>query len=632
MKKNSRLMLLCLFVVLSLSHIQAQTYAMLEKGSPLLKNANAVVRKDSAFFEIKSINKATCYYKYAVTILNEKARFNGFFGVPYDDFTELKKVSIRIYDKNGVLTKTVKASEIADRSVLAYADDVSEARLKSYEPSEVNYPYTVEYEYTSVLKHLFHQNDWYFQSGDRKSVVNSIFVMKVPEGFKFHHKQINTSIVPSVSKEPGFETYTWSLNNLEAIESEPYGLDYHKSHKCLLIASDQFEFGGVVGNSSSWSSFGKWNYEINKGRDQLPLATINHIKDLTSKAGTAEEKIDIVYKYVQGKTRYESVQLGIGGWQTFPAEYVDKYGVGDCKALTNYTQALLRTIGIPAYACLVNANTWGENIETDFVSQQFNHVVLCAPIEKDTIWLECTSTSLPTGFVSDFTDNRNALLISSQGGVLVNTPSYSQKDNTVRRSLDVRLTQQNGKVTISSLYTGLMAKERISIHSLSPDKQSKWVTENVQIHHSTLNVNSLQIKRAKVPEVKEELQLEIENIMIKNKEGYQCSPLLYDGLLDVPEPMEVRTQPVVIKKSYQTSDTTRYHFPTNAKIEVLPDLKMTSRFGSYSMEVKVAEGLLTWVRTFTFNEGIYPNESYPELLKFLKTASKGDRTKAVVVF
>jgi hypothetical protein len=53
-------------------------------------------------------------------------------------------------------------------------------------------------------------------------------------------------------------------------------------------------------------------------------------------------KAKLIYDYVQQKSRYVSIQVGIGGWKPMDASDVDRLGYGDCKGLTNYTKALWR--------------------------------------------------------------------------------------------------------------------------------------------------------------------------------------------------------------------------------------------------------------------------------------------------
>lgn len=52
---------------------------------------------------------------------------------------------------------------------------------------------------------------------------------------------------------------------------------------------------------------------------------------------------------MQQNTRYISIQLGIGGWQPFDAEYVAQKKYGDCKALTNYMFSLLKEAALDQF-------------------------------------------------------------------------------------------------------------------------------------------------------------------------------------------------------------------------------------------------------------------------------------------
>ncbi len=94
---------------------------------------------------------------------------------------------------------------------------------------------------------------------------------------------------------------------------------------------------------------------MNNGRDVLPDATKRKIRDITKDLKTIEEKARALYAYLQGKTRYVNIQLGIGGLQPFDATTVDQTGYGDCKALSNYMVAMLKEAGVKGYYSTIMA-------------------------------------------------------------------------------------------------------------------------------------------------------------------------------------------------------------------------------------------------------------------------------------
>jgi hypothetical protein len=227
----------------------------------------------------------------------------------------------------------------------------------------------------------------------------------------------------------------------------------------------------------SWDNYAKWIISLNTGRDVLPESTKKHIHELTANAKTTEEKVRLLYEYLQSKTRYVGIQLGIGGYQPFEASVVDQTGYGDCKALSNYMVSMLKEVGISANYTLIKGGAGESDIDVSFPSSQFNHVIVAVPGKADTLWLECTSQTNPFGYLGDFTGDRHALMITNDGGKIVKTPSYTATDNTQSRTAEV-FVQPTGdaKAKIKTTYCGLQYEngELSRVVNTQYDEQKKY--------------------------------------------------------------------------------------------------------------------------------------------------------------
>ena len=270
-------------------------------------------------------------------------------------------------------------------------------------------------------------------------------------------------------------SYSWEVKNVAAFESEPYGPKFRYLVPRVLLTPKNFEVEGMKGSMSSWGSIGKWSYELGKDKKELPEGAIEAINRELVGAKNDLERAERIYKYVQNSTRYVSVQLGIGGWQPFDPTYVFENGYGDCKALTNYTQALLQHAGIESFYTLVKAGR-GEEVDHSFPSSQFNHVFLAVPIESDTVWLECTSQTNPFGYLGSFTSDRHVLVTSEEGGKLIKSPGYDEKLSTQIRTANVKIDKAgNATATVSTAYGGLQYENVEGQLFRSPEDQKKWL-------------------------------------------------------------------------------------------------------------------------------------------------------------
>jgi hypothetical protein len=213
------------------------------------------------------------------------------------------------------------------------------------------------------------------------------------------------------------------------------------------MAPIHFSFYGLEGDLSSWKSFGLWRNSLYKDLDVLPEDRRQFFSQLVKDIPDENGKIRRIYNYMQENFRYVSIQLGIGGWKPFPADFTDKKKYGDCKALSNYMKAALKSVGIKSYVAIINAEYNREAVDPDFPCNNFNHVILCVPGQKDSVWLECTSSTTEFNELGTFTENRNALLVTEEGGVLVPTPKSRSSSNVLSTVTTVQLSDDLSGLT-----------------------------------------------------------------------------------------------------------------------------------------------------------------------------------------
>lgn len=376
-----------LFLSLGLSCL-AQVYSFDSIPGNLRKNADAVVRTEQCSYTISKPGNAIMKIKTAVTILNKDGDYLRYLTVPYDKYSKVKYIRGYVYNMKGDLIKSMNYSDIIDMSVMSgnfYTDD----RMKVVRFPVNRYPFTIEYEYEIDYSSILGYPTWNFQGSRNVSVEKSGIQFILPAGMnlRYYGRSLKNNIDSALID--GRKIYTWQEVNIPAI-SLVRSLSTSFMPE-LYTAPLDFEYAGIKGSMSSWKTFGDWVYSINKDRDKLPEKEINQVNSIVSKCRNDREKIRAIYEYMQSKTRYVSVQIGIGGYQTAEAASVSENGFGDCKALSNYTLALLKAAGIKSFLALVNAGSYQEDINTKFVDVQFNHVILCVPLQSDTVWLECTN-------------------------------------------------------------------------------------------------------------------------------------------------------------------------------------------------------------------------------------------------
>ena len=450
--------------------------------------------------------------------------------------------------------------------------------------------------------------------------------MKTPMSYSFRYKEYNLPKGVVKSTQDNMDVYTWTISNLPARISEPMTTKSLPTYPLVRLAPNKFEIGETKGSSETWKDLGLWVASLIDKRDLLSDATKDKIKELTTSCKTDFEKIKTIYEYTQRKTRYVSIQVGIGGWQPFDAETVDKTSYGDCKALSNYMKALLSTVGLKSYYTCVDAGASISNIDREFPAYHFNHVMLCVPLEKDTIWLECTSQRKPCGFNGDFTDDRDVLIVDGENSKLVHTRIYPASENCINRSTKVNLADiESGDATATSKYIGLCYDDMMPTYYADDADKLKKITQSIELPSFSLTKFSLVENRSKTPSLDEHLNLTFTNY-IKKMGDIALLPLNFmNRLSSIPDKVRNRKTDMCIRRSYMENDTVTYQLPKGYQITDLPQkTELVSKFGKYISQSTQKGSEITYTRRFELTKGTFPAQDYTDFRDFLEQIATAD--------
>jgi hypothetical protein len=600
----------------------------------LTKNAHAVLRVEEQTFEIKSLKEAEKTYRYAITILNESGDRWAEFAEGYDKLHDIISAHGYLYDGSGKQLKKVKLKDMQDLSGTSDISLAEDNRVKRHNFYYKNYPYTIEYEVVVRYKYTMYFPMWVPQASERLAVENSRVTIICPEDYQFRYKAYNYDKAPEVKVEKGNKVSTWSVRNIPAYISEPYQVPLHDFNTVLIFGPSDFQLGDYKGNMQSWESFGKFLYDLKKGKDELPDDVKIKIRQLIAGVNDESEKVRILYEYMQKNTRYISIQLGIGGWQPFDARYVATRSYGDCKALSNFMYSILKEAGIRSVYTLIRAGRNERQITEDFPSNQFNHAILCVPMVNDSIWLECTSQTNPSGYMGSFTGNRSALIVDENGGKLVKTPRYGLKENLqIRKLKGVLQEDATLKLNANTRYYAIQQDELHGmINHLSKEKIKELL--NRMLEFSTFDILDFKYEEHKsaLPYIDERLDIEVKNFATITGKRLFVYPNVMTKFNSRLQKDEKRKYDLVMGYAFRDVDSIELEIPKGFEPESsIEDLTIETKFGKYHSSTKIRDNKLLHNRSFEMYDGRFPASDYNALVDFYDKIYNADRRRLVFV-
>lgn len=630
MKINYFLALALTLLSFSLS---AQQYAVETIPEGLKSRATAILRQEHISIDMKAENNITETVTRAVTILNKSGEDYGDLTLFYDKSKTIKDIKGLVYDEFGKQVGKFGQKDFKDYSATDGVSMYADLRVKHYAPSMTMYPYTIVYSYE--IKHgqnLFIPY-WYPNRSSDLAVEKSTYQFSCKPDLNLRIKTENITEQAVVSTNEKEKTLTWTVSNLHARKVEPFSPIDHPSKKVVKIVPETFQYYKRKGKVNDWKDLGKWIHdELLVGKQDLPEATIAKAKQIASQFENPKDKAKALYEYMQNKTRYVSIQVGIGGLEPFPASYVDRLGYGDCKALVNYMQALLAAADIPSLYCVVEAGNQKMSLDESFANAvDGNHIILAIPFANDTTWLECTSNKSPFGYLGDFTDDRLVLACTPEGGKVLRTAVYPSSSNVQVRRNEFTVSKE-GNLTgkMFTEFMGAQFENHFSNVFNNLSDQNKQLKKYYDVNNIVFDKITYTVNTENDPVLQEDLTVNIRNYVVKNGNSYIFTPNLFNTQRTIPESRN-RTNSLYINRGYTDIDETEFVFEEKLKGFLAPvNETIETPMGKYELKISSDGQKVKFFRKLAIKDGTYSAEQYQTYFDFINKVAANDRIRYTI--
>lgn len=608
-------------------------YAVSLIPDSLRKNVNSVIREQSDVVIFKKPGKGKQVVKKVVTVLNEKAENELVFHEYFDQFHRIDDIEINIYDENGKYLKRSRKRDLQTQSVGDGISLLTDTKVIYAPLSTDKYPVTIEINYEIIYEGKIELDDFFPQTS-QQSILSKSYSITTTDDNKVRYKNYRCDLKPKVKSEAGLTTLTWEIRNVPPFQKEPGSA--LEDVPQVQISPTLFEMDDYPGNMSTWSHYGKWHTSLHHKINKIPEASAGFYRDLVKNAATDREKIAILYKHLQENYRYVSIQLGIGGNKPFPAEFVEKKKYGDCKALSNFMYAMLDAVNIRSHYTVINAGYNSMPVSQDFTQDRFNHIILCVPLpkEKDTVWLECTSRTQPFGKLGMFTENRNGLLVTETGGILVATPRSKASDNVMHTNTLVTLSESGaGKASVDIRHSGEFTDQTNFILEAEDQQKKSYLINTVGFKQpDEMMISKKNSKSQADYTLHYDMSFEkIPDFSAGSK--HFLNPRIYKFSNRALPKTEKRLNDYYLDFPFIQSDSTIYQLPDGYNVDNLPkSIQLQFPLGNFqsSYHYDAAKKQVITVCRMQVDSHIIPAAQYQEALNFFSDVIKEQQQKIVV--
>jgi hypothetical protein len=586
---------------------------------------DAIVLKYSVSVKVAE-NKCIKTKALILQINNSAGDKYSIFNLEYSGSNKLNKINGEIRDINGKILRDLTNKDITTTSLFDNSTFYNDNYVKKFSLKHNVYPYIIELDLQYELSPYLSIANWSPAWDSDLSTLQSDLTVSFPHELRF---RINSERVgePLIDSTNDMVTYHWKSSYTTIKGTETFAPPINDMIPFVSIVPIQFKYVNA-GSFESWRTMGDWIISLGKNLEDLTNSEKANIDEITQGISDPYQLIRILYHYMQDNTRYINVNMKQGGMISYPASYVCNNRFGDCKALTNYMKAMLAYKGIPSNKIYVESGENPDKFYSEFPSQQFDHVILAVPLQKDTLWLECTSKTLPVNYIGSFTQNRPALITEQNNSRIIRTPALSTDQLTTIASYHFSLFMNSQKAKMQSrmVLKGDQFEKVIDLVKYFNEKEKRdYLSNSIQfLNYQITNYGILSSDRDSV-------------YRIFQSEGTCTSPIQSIGEflkvtlpplgLPVLEKVKDRVSPVRINQPIIAIDTIYYDFDKESvKFHGSDKILLKGNFGMMELNSSINNNILKVVRKYELFGQKIPLDQYKPFYDFINKINSDGTT------
>jgi len=444
--------------------------------------------------------KITTYYLIAI-LDDEAARDYGQIDFPYNTFYQEKKLNYaRVIDKNGTI-KNLDKEAIQIRSPQNY-NSYDDTKTLVFSLASISVGSFIELEVVSsdkknIIPHETSGNATFVMWQTNRSTnhvrIDSLreskYSIEINKGYNLYFHLTKKAHLLKEEKKKSVK-YTWTIENIKA----------QKLEQATLFPYSSFTPQISYSTMRKWDIFNDYFFKIYDNASTPNEKIITLAKEITKDVTSLEDKVKLLFNFVQDNIKYIFAHLGKGGMFPHSAPVVLENKYGDCKDQTIFFISLLKSLNIEAYPALINS--YPNNFEKrDAVSSRhFNHVITYIP--KLHIFIDTTGYSSYFPGILWSLKEKNSFILNSDKGLIKQLTQANRENIKLNIEMKIESKKLMGKLhyfpspQVSNGYKSMIANTQNAKLLLEKDFNSLYQraeTQSFKIMHTNTSDKLLEI-------------------------------------------------------------------------------------------------------------------------------------------